>query len=163
MSEEKKAYELGGEAYELLPPLYGVMEHIVTFNTRIVSKVVDMSDLLKACSDDLPFFVAGLITPKGVHPKERNLAAMAVALRWEKSTLLDQVVADFFGQSDVSAEEFQATSSLIKQVMNMTQVDVPGSKLPGTSQQKSVSSQEGTSSDKIESVGKSALPKQGNT
>lgn len=155
---EPKTYDFEGGTFVLLEPFYAVMEHIVSFNSQTAAKVVDLTDLVSACGDGLPQFVAGLITPQGVNPGDRDLAAIARQLWLERPSKLKAVVADFFGHPDFE-EEVKATGILIRDLTSMVGNGFPGRTPPGTSEPKSASSPEETSSSGTESGGESAPEK----
>lgn len=153
---EAKTYEIGDQTYELAPPVYGVMERIVLFNLRVSKAVVSDGDLLDLVSMETPAFAAELITPQGTHVKDRVVADAVEALRWaSSSSLLKEIVEDFFEQPGADVEEIMATSGVIRQVKTMV-AGRTGLQQPSSSPMKSVSSPEATSSSATASGGKSA-------
>jgi hypothetical protein len=152
---EAKTYTFGGQEFELAEPVYGVMERFVLFSLRLGKSVVDVSDLVATCGARLPEYAAGMIVPKGTSPQDADIPAIAEILRGERSTKIQRVVTDFFGHPDFE-EEVLAMTQIITNLAGSVQGGSPGLTPPETSNGKSAPSPAETSSNGIESDGKSA-------
>jgi hypothetical protein len=103
---ERKTYIIGGTAYELLPPVFGVMRHVSFFCRDASEGVKTVEDLQRVLKDESGAFIAGLITPKGVHPADRDLEAIARAVDWEDvEGVHADIVSDFFVQPGMDSPD----------------------------------------------------------
>jgi len=111
MSNLKK-YIIGDSSYELLRPVFGVLRHVAYFCRDAGESVNTVDDLKLFLKDNAGLFVAGLITPEGVHPADRDLNAIARDLDWVADPdLPTEVMTDFFGQPEATPEKILAVGS----------------------------------------------------
>ncbi|WP_285906779.1 hypothetical protein [Pseudodesulfovibrio pelocollis] len=103
-----KTYTIGDTVYELLAPTFGVLRHVAFF-CRDAEAVETTKDLLAFLRDQTGRFLAGLLTPQGVHPADRDLELMARAIDWEADPdIATRVLDDFFDQPGASPENLLA-------------------------------------------------------
>jgi hypothetical protein len=164
---ERKKYTIGGTVYELLPPVFGVMRHVSFFCRDAGEGVTTVEDLQRVLKDESGAFIAGLITPKGVHPADRDLEAITRAVDWEdEGDTHADIVSDFFGQPgmdspDKLAKAGRTMASLAMMVVPKLVENLVGTGVtrPNSSNEASAPSPEGAPSGE----GKSSGPADGQT
>jgi hypothetical protein len=103
---EIKKYTIGDTVYELLRPTFGLLRHVSFYCRDAGERVRSTDDLQRFLRDEAGRFVAGLITPRGVHPADRDLDAIARAIDWDAEPgLHDEVLTDFFAQPGMETPE----------------------------------------------------------
>ncbi len=116
-----KTYTIGKTTYELVKPVFAILRQVALFCRAAGEEVKNETDLIEALDDKAAPFVALLITPKGVHPKDRDLDAIATAVDWEVEdpNVPATVVADFFDHPEVTPDNMVAAGSVTKMVVTM--------------------------------------------
>jgi hypothetical protein len=158
---ERKKYTIGGTVYELLPPVFGVMRHVSFFCRDAGDGVTTVEDLQRVLKDESGAFIAGLITPQGVHPADRDLEAIARAVDWEdEEGVHADIVSDFFVQPGMDSPDTLAKAGRTMASLAMMVVPKLVENLLGTGATRQISSnaasapsQEGAPSDEGKSSG----------
>ncbi|NDV19998.1 hypothetical protein GO013_11250 [Pseudodesulfovibrio sp. JC047] len=115
-----KTYEINGEVYELMRPVFGVLRDIAFFCREAGESVSNTEDLKVFLKDKTGLFVAHLITPKGIHPMDRDFESIARVVDWEAGPDLSlEVMDDFFGQPGATPEKLLMAGSMTNSVAGM--------------------------------------------
>mgnify|MGYP001449501492 CR=1 FL=1 len=154
MKKTGKTYTIGTTVYELLPPVFGVLRYVSFFCRDAGESLKTTEDLRIFLKDKAALFVAGLITPQGVHPQDRDLEAIARQIDWESGPeLQSEVMDDFFGQPEATPENLLKAGRAMNMLAGMilpTQI-AKTSPEPGEVQQKPSSDMSQNSPEEIPS------------
>lgn len=161
-----KTYTIGGQDYDLLPMVLGVLYDLVRIGANVLGsagKAAHWNEVLAAMGPRRGMFLAAMLTPKGVHPKDRDLEAMGEEITWGCSgTLAEEIAGDFFAQGDAVRELEGMTVSLVR-TMGALVVPSGGASSSSSPSGPSASSPEATSSSETASSGASPGRRSANT
>lgn len=97
----EKVYVIDDVEYVITPPYLAVLQHVSHYLSRAgVTEGMSPAEIAMAVGERLPDALAAMLTPRGMHPRDKDLAALAEAFRWSEKVAVSaaEVVDDFFAQ-----------------------------------------------------------------
>ena len=97
----EKTYVIDDVEYVITPPYLAVLQQVSHYLSRAgVTEGMSPAEIAMAVGERLPDALAAMLTPRGMHPRDKDLAALAETFRWsdEIAEQAGSVVEDFFAQ-----------------------------------------------------------------
>lgn len=144
MNQTPCTYNIDGKVYHQKPLVIGQVRQLMdTLGNITLPAYIDMPGIIALLGDKLPAALAVILTPEGMHLKDKDIEALSVELAYSmdiETTM--KAVEDFFDLNPI-ASVLGRLSGMVETI----QINMTGQK------NLSVSSQEGTSQGGTQSFG----------